>query len=98
MKVASADGHGLQQALRWLCILSRSGVEVPMTTFMEFSSLTQRANSSWEDSCLLVEALFCATWLRSLGRQELQSIISSLQSRVSTEVLDALRSTRPPKA
>lgn len=96
LHAAKADEEGLQRGLRWLCILARSGVEIPVATFREFSSLTQRFNSSWQQSSLLVEALFCATWLRSLGRQELQAIVSSLHHRVSVQVLSSMGTAQLP--
>lgn len=93
---AKADEEGLQRGLRWLCILARSGVEIPVSAFKEFSSLTQRFKSSWKQTSVLVEALFCATWLRSSGRQELQAIVSSLHSRLAAQVVTAMSTDQLP--
>lgn len=97
-RVASANQHGLQQGLRWLCILARSGVDIPIATFSEFNSLTQRFDLSWQETSFLVEALFCAIWLRSLGRQELQATISSIHSRIAPQLLTAIRSNELSQA
>ena len=90
-RVASESEEGLRAGLRWLCIFARSGVEVPVSKFEQMLALVLRFDSSWEDSKLFIDALFCATWLRSLGRQELQTTVSNIHVSVYLRVLEDIR-------
>ena len=90
-QVASESKEGLKTGLRWLCIFTRSGVEIPVSRFEQMLGLAQQSDLSWEDSKLLIDALFCATWLRSLGRQELQAIVSNIHVSIYPQVLEDLK-------
>lgn len=93
-QVASEDKEGLKAGLRWFCMFARSGVEIPVARFEQMLGLVQRFDSSWEDTKLLIDALFCATWLRSLGRQELQTTISNVHGLVYPQVLEYLKAEK----
>ena len=97
-QVASESRESLGVGLRWFCIFARSGVEVPVTRFEQMLELVQQFGSSWEDSKLLIDALFCATWLRSLGRQELQTTVSNIHVAVYPRVLEDLTTKQPNDA
>lgn len=92
-QVASESKEGLETGLRWFCIFARSGVEIPVSRFQQMLGLV-RFELSWEDSKLLIDALFCATWLRSLGRQELQTIVSNIHVSVYPQVLEDLKAKK----
>ena len=93
-QVASESEEGLRTSLQWFCVFARSGVEVPISRFEQMLGLVQRFDSSWEDSKLLIEALFCATWLRSLGRQELQTTVSNVHGLVYPKVLEDFKTKK----
>ena len=93
-QVASESREGLQTGLRWLCIFARSGVEIPVSRFEQMFGLVQRSDLSWRDLTLLIDALFCATWLRSLGRQELQTTVSNIHVSVYSRVLKDFKTKR----
>lgn len=93
-RVASGSKEGLRASLRWSCIFARSGVEVPISRFEEMLGLVQQFDSSLEDSKLLIDALFCATWLRSLGRQELQTIVSKIHVSVYLQILHDIKTNK----
>lgn len=93
-QVASEGGEGLKAGLRWFCIFARSGVEIPASRFEQILGLVQQSDPSWEDSTLLVDALFCATWLRSLGRQELQATVSNIHVSVYPQVLENFKTKK----
>lgn len=94
LQVASESAEGLRAGLRWLCIFARSGVEVPISRFEEMLGLVRQFDSSWEDSKLLIDALFCATWLRSLGRQELQTTVSNIHLSAYLQVLEDIKARK----
>ena len=92
--VASDSKEGLKSGLRWFCIFARSGVEIPVSRFEQMLGLVQQSNSSWEDFTLLVDALFCSTWLRSLGKQELQTTVSNIHVSVYSRVLEDIKTEK----
>jgi hypothetical protein len=93
-QVASESKAGLKSGLRWFCIFARSGVEIPVPRFEQVLGLVQQFGSSWEDSMLLIDALFCATWLRSLGRQELQTTVSKIHVSAYPQVLEGFKTKK----
>ena len=84
--------------MRWFCIFARSGVDVPVSRFEQMLGLVQKSDSSWEDSILLIDALFCATWLRSLGRQELQATVSNTHVLVCPQILGEFKTKKLDEA
>lgn len=92
MKVASADKDSWSRSVQWLCVFARSGVDIPVPTFLAFSSLANKFQASLPECVLLVEAAFSSTWLKSMGRQELQTMFSALHSHLAPQILDCLRS------
>lgn len=93
-QVASESREGLITGLRWFCIFARSGVEVPPSKFEQIFELVQQFDLSWKDSKLLIDALFYATWLRSLGRQELQTTISNIHVSAYPQVSEDLKAEK----
>jgi len=92
MRVASTDKDGWSRSLRWLCVFARSGVDIPVPTYLAFASLANKFEASLPECDLLVEAALSSTWLKSMGRQELQTMFSALHSRLTPQILDSLRS------
>jgi hypothetical protein len=90
--LASREAEGLSRSLHGLCVLARSGVEISVPIFFQFSSeLSRFGDPSLSDSLLLVEAAYCSTYLKSMGRQDLQGMLSSIHSRLAPHVLHSLR-------
>lgn len=83
IRVSSESKEGLSRGLRWLSLLACSGLEVPIQVFTRFTTLVTEHNSSLSDSILLVKAVMFSTWLKSTGRQELQSVFSQLHTRLA---------------
>ncbi|KAF9464728.1 hypothetical protein BDZ94DRAFT_1255766 [Collybia nuda] len=83
IRISSEGREGLSRGLQWLCLLSRSGVEVPVTVFTRFSVLITEHTSSIPNSLLLIKAVLFSTWLQSAGRQELQNVCSHLHDRLA---------------
>lgn len=88
--IASHDYDGLKRGLDWLSIFASSGVDIPVTTFLQMSALARDLNATFEDHLKLAEAAFMAIWIKSLGRQDLQKMISDLHDRNVNFVLTQL--------
>ncbi|KAI0273752.1 hypothetical protein BC834DRAFT_227074 [Gloeopeniophorella convolvens] len=86
IRIASADRDGLCRSLQWLCVFARSAVDVPGSVFQRFESLADRFKLSTAETYPLVQAALLSVWLKSLGRQELQNVMSSIHLRLSSEI------------
>ena len=96
MRSATTDKSGLCRALQWLCIMTRSGVDVPISLFQQVLPLVIRFSLSVNDLVPFTRALLSALWLRSLGRQELQHTVGALHVYLGRSVVASLRSATPP--
>jgi hypothetical protein len=90
LKIASENRDGLGRCLQWLSIFARSGVDIPESIFQRFKSLTDQFKFSVAEMYPLIHAAFLCGWMRSLGRQELQGMISSVHLRLSVDVCKCL--------
>ncbi|EGO21469.1 hypothetical protein SERLADRAFT_372111 [Serpula lacrymans var. lacrymans S7.9] len=91
-KTALESREGFSRSLNWLRLFARSGVDITVPTFVEFASRARVHASSLADCSILVDAAFLSTWLRSMGRQELQSIFSPLHSYLSPPIMQQMKS------
>jgi len=90
LRIASRDEMGLRQCLEWLSIFALSAVEIPESVFNHSQSLTDRFKFSIAETHPLIHATLLCVWMRSLGRQELLGMISSIHVRLSTGVSEHL--------
>ncbi|KAJ6630829.1 hypothetical protein B0H10DRAFT_1938967 [Mycena sp. CBHHK59/15] len=88
--VGSSSKGGFSRSLQWLCAFARSGIDVPVSIFERFSSLAIQFEASLPDSMLLVKALLASSWLKPMGRNQLQNVFASLHSRLLTHILECL--------
>lgn len=91
MKIASADKEGWCRSLQWLCLFARSGVDIPVSTYLTFSSFAVKFGATLIECELLVEAALSSSWLKSMGHQHLQKMFSTLHSHLTPEVLVAIK-------
>ena len=91
MRAALSGKHSFQQALQWLAMMSNSGVDIPVAVFQQFAALSGRFNLNVVETLPLVAAVFCSIWLRSLGRQDLHTVISALHLRLADNIAEGLR-------
>lgn len=78
---ASSDEESLNKAIKWLCLFSSSGVDIPIATFLRISALARDLGLTFEDHSVLAEAALLSTWMKSLGKQDLQAMVSELHTR-----------------
>ena len=86
LRMASRDEEGLRQCLQWLNLFALSAVDIPESAFQLFKSLTDRFKFSVAETYPLIRATFLCVWMRSLGRQELLGMISSVHLRLSADL------------
>ncbi|KAG6850997.1 hypothetical protein H0H93_004484 [Arthromyces matolae] len=91
IRTAAKSSDALIHSLRWLCIFSRSGVEIPLAIFKMFASLLMKYDSPLSESSLLAEAVVVSTWLRPKGRQEIQNLLSELHERLAPRIVTATK-------
>ena len=89
--IAKASRDGLSRSLQWLCVFSRSGVDIPVSTYMQFSSLVTKSDIPLANSLLLVNAAMMSSWLKSMGRHQLQMMFSAIHAQLAPHVLDCLK-------
>ena len=90
--IATTNEQGLSRSLQWLSAFARSGVEIPVAVFMRFSALVTQYDAGLAESLLLVRSVMSATWLRSMGRTQLQSLFSELHTRLVARITQYLES------
>ena len=91
MRAALSGRHSFQQALQWLAMMSNSGVDIPVAIFQQFATLSARFDLNVVETLPLVSAAFCSIWLRSLGRQDLHTVIGALHLRLADKVVEGLQ-------
>ncbi|KAF4615386.1 hypothetical protein D9613_003079 [Agrocybe pediades] len=90
---ASQSQHGLSRTLSFLSNVVKSGINIPIATFRHFLRLIVKSDvDSLQNADMFVRALLLAVWLRSSGREDLQSLISSFHAHFSNKIVKSLAS------
>ncbi|KZT67735.1 hypothetical protein DAEQUDRAFT_712938 [Daedalea quercina L-15889] len=87
---ATASYEGYQETIHCLCLCVRSGVDISVQTFLQLASLAVEFSADFRMCSLLINAVMWSTWLRSVGRQELQSLVIRIHTHLAEPVLSAL--------
>ncbi|TFK42558.1 hypothetical protein BDQ12DRAFT_676416 [Crucibulum laeve] len=90
MDIAAQSKEGLTHGLQWLCTCAKSGMDISGMTFMRFSSMAATLADCLPAALLLTDAVMSSVWMKSIGRQELQLVFSSLHSRLASELVACL--------
>lgn len=91
--ISQADqaDDGLTRSLRCLLMCIRSGAIVPTQIFLQFLSLISTSSPHClQDASILSECVMLSLWIRSLGRQELQNVISQMHAKMSSRITACL--------
>lgn len=86
------DKDGFRHGLHWLCLFVSSTVDVPITAFTEMAQLAERFQADLDECALLIKAALWSSYQKSLGRQELQTVVASLHVHLTAQILNGLRS------
>ncbi|KAF8964709.1 hypothetical protein BDZ97DRAFT_1815206 [Flammula alnicola] len=95
--LASQSEVGLSRSLSYLSMVIKSGVHIPFSTFKHFLTLTiADKRNSLDNANMLVRAIVLSLWLRSMGRQDLQGLVASIHSHLSSHISQSLVSGENP--
>ncbi|KAG2034905.1 hypothetical protein BDR03DRAFT_900655 [Suillus americanus] len=89
----AAKENGLLDSLRWLRLFARSGVDIDFPIFIEYSELSRRGLVTLKQASVFAEATLLSVWTRSMGRQDLQKLISIMIASLQPVIKSALRSS-----
>ncbi|THU91128.1 hypothetical protein K435DRAFT_727522 [Dendrothele bispora CBS 962.96] len=92
-KISSTSEDGLTQSLRWLLVFTSSGVEISVTTFVQFSQKLDEGKASLSASHLFLKALLRSVWFRAGSRDQLQKVVAGLHRRLYSKILEILKGT-----
>ena len=93
LRVARLSSTSLSQALNWLVMIARSGVDIPISVFDKFTSLVATEEATLRQVHSLVHAMTISLWLRSIGRQFFQTLLGRLHSVIAPKVVKTLKET-----
>ncbi|KAG1891051.1 hypothetical protein F4604DRAFT_1566337 [Suillus subluteus] len=89
----AAKENGLSDSLRWLRLFARSGVDIDVPIFTEYSELSRKGLVTLKQASVFTEATLLSVWTRSMGRQDLQKSISTMIASLQPAIKSALRSS-----
>ena len=93
LSLATKSEDGLSRSLLYLSMLAKSGVNIPTSFFVQFSNLIDfNGPNSLDNGDTFLKAILLSLWQTATGRQELQSLIAMLHSRLANQVLECLLS------
>ena len=93
LNIATTSKSGYQRGLRWISLFALSGVDIPITIWIQFATLASKFRVDLRDCSLLVNAALYSSWLRPTGRLELQTMISMLHAHLSAEIINGLQAS-----
>lgn len=84
----AAEGPlGMQRTLRWLELLARSGVSIPISTYKQMAAYLRDSNASFEMHQCLIKCFTATCWLKSHGAQDLLGLIATMNERLAGWIL-----------
>ncbi|KAI6150742.1 hypothetical protein BKA82DRAFT_122595 [Pisolithus tinctorius] len=84
---------GLTSGLMWLRLFARSGVEVDTLTITKYSNIIFSRSPSLAQGSIFMDAVLITTWLRSVGRQDLQPVVGKMMRFFRPAVETSLQSS-----
>ncbi|KAI1795782.1 hypothetical protein LXA43DRAFT_1163651 [Ganoderma leucocontextum] len=89
--IATKSNEGYDNTLQWLCLFVRSGIEVSVPTYMELVGLGNRFGISLEVCSLLIKSALWSCWLKSMGRQALQTVVAAIHAGIGPQLVAYLQ-------
>lgn len=87
---ASEGQSGLQRAFQWLQVLARSGVSIPISTYMQLAAFIRDFEAPFETHESLIECITATCWLKSFGAQDLLGLIATVHDRLGGWIQSSL--------
>lgn len=91
IEIAQKSYEGFDMTLHWLCLFVRSGVEISVQTFMQLVGLGNKFGVSLEVCSLLIKAALWSCWLKSTGRQDLQTVVAAIHTGIGPQLVSYLQ-------
>ncbi|KAI0093920.1 hypothetical protein BDY19DRAFT_989447 [Irpex rosettiformis] len=92
ISIAFRSAEGFPRGISWLCLFTSSGVDVPLSTFVDFATKAARFRIDLEGCTTLVKAALYASWLRSIGRHEMQAMVATLLTHLELQMIQNFQS------
>lgn len=89
----AAKQNGLLDSLRWLRLFARSGVDINVPVLAEYGELSRKGLVTMEEGSVFSGIALLSTWTRSMGRQDLQTSVSTMFASLEPAIQNALRSS-----
>lgn len=89
--VASQSFVDLRRCLRWLRVFAVSSVDIPLTIYQRMLFFARQHVAAFEQYAELSEAIFFSTWMKSLGKQDGQSLVIDILSLGEEHTIQTLR-------
>lgn len=89
----AAKENGLLGSLRWLRLFARSGVDINVPIFAEYSELSRKGLVTLKQASVFAEAILLSVWTKLTGRQDLQRLISTMIASLQPAIQSALQSS-----
>ena len=89
--IATKSNEGYDNTLQWLCLFVRSGIEISVPTYMELVNLGNRFGISLEVCSRLIKSALWSCWLKSMGRQDLQTVIAAIHAGIGPQLVAYLQ-------
>lgn len=88
--VASSGQDGLMRAMRWLVVLTRSGITIPVSTYSQTAAFIRDFNADFETYEHLMECISATCWLRPDNVLELLALVTTLHARLRDWLFDSM--------
>ncbi|KIM49085.1 hypothetical protein M413DRAFT_95490 [Hebeloma cylindrosporum] len=91
LEFARESESSISQALLYLTMIVKSGVNISTPTFTRFFTIVASNKlDGLPDANILIRSIILSLWQRSLGRQDLQSLIASIHGHFSPLISQSL--------
>ena len=91
LQSATEQRENLKIAISLFHLFACSGEDIPTKHVYTLCNIANSLDIEFDDDYELLKAIFMIVWMRSIGKQELQSIIASLLSKHISRTADALK-------
>jgi len=88
---ASSGQDGLSKAMKWLIVLTRSGVGIPVSTYSQTAAFVRDFEADFEAYEHLMECITTTCYLWVDNVLDLLSLISTLHERLREWIIESIR-------
>jgi hypothetical protein len=74
------------RGLQWLRAFAVSGIDIEAAIFLELAEFMTHRDPLILECTTLMQSLVAATWLRSWGRDQLQSLLATMHTRLASRL------------